>query len=33
MEQVKYLPPKFSYAFRDLAEEYGVFEQANDRDD
>ena len=29
MEKSKYLPPKFSYAFKDLAETYNVFEKEN----
>jgi hypothetical protein len=27
MEDMKYLPPKFSYSLKDLAEYYGVFEK------
>jgi hypothetical protein len=27
MEDYKYLPPKFSYALKDLASDYGVFER------
>lgn len=27
MEEFKYLPPKFSYAMKDLATDYGVFER------
>ena len=31
MEGVKYLPPKFSYALRDLAEFLGIFEITEDQ--
>jgi len=27
MEETKYLPPKFSYACKDMAHYYGVFEK------
>ena len=27
MEDQKYLPPKYSYALRDLATDYGIFEK------
>ena len=27
MEEFKYLPPKYSYAMKDLATDYGVFER------
>jgi hypothetical protein len=30
MEQVKYLPPKYSYALKDLAEFLGIFEITED---
>jgi hypothetical protein len=30
MEQTKYLPPKFSYALKDLAEFLGIFEITED---
>jgi len=30
MEKVKYLPPKFSYAMKDLAEFLGIFEITED---
>ncbi len=29
-EEFKYLPPKFSYALKDLASDLGVFERAGD---
>jgi len=29
MEEFKYLPPKYSYAMKDLATDYGVFERAD----
>ena len=29
MEDFKYLPPKFSYALKDLAIDYGVYERAD----
>lgn len=29
MEEFKYLPPKYSYAMKDLAQDYGVFERAD----
>jgi hypothetical protein len=29
MEEFKYLPPKFSYAMKDLAIDYGIFERAD----
>lgn len=29
MEEFKYLPPKYSYAMKDLACDYGVFERAD----
>jgi len=28
-EEYKYLPPKFSYALKDLATDFGVFERAD----
>lgn len=31
MEKVKYLPPKFSYAMKDLAEFLGIFEITEDQ--
>jgi len=31
MEQVKYLPPKYSYALKDLAEFLGIFEILEDQ--
>lgn len=31
MEQVKYLPPKYSYALKDLAEFLGIFEITEDQ--
>jgi hypothetical protein len=27
MEEFKYLPPKYSYAMKDLAVDYGIFER------
>ena len=30
MEQYKYLPPKYSYALKDLAEYLGIFEMPED---
>ncbi len=30
MEKVKYLPPKYSYAMKDLAEFLGIFEITED---
>jgi len=30
MEQVKYLPPKYSFAMKDLAEYLGIFEITED---
>jgi len=29
MEEFKYLPPKYSYAMKDLASDFGVFERAD----
>lgn len=29
MEEYKYLPPKFSFALKELATDYGVFERAD----
>lgn len=29
MEEFKYLPPKFSYAMKDLALDYGIFERTD----
>ena len=29
MEDYKYLPPKYSYALKDLATDYGVFERTD----
>lgn len=29
MEEFKYLPPKYSYAMKDLASDFGVFEKAD----
>jgi hypothetical protein len=31
MEQVKYLPPKYSFAMKDLAEYLGIFEITEDQ--
>ena len=31
MEQLKYLPPKFSYALKDIAEFMGIFEVTEDQ--
>lgn len=31
MEKVKYLPPKYSYALKDLAEYLGIFEISEDQ--
>jgi hypothetical protein len=31
MEKVKYLPPKYSYAMKDLAEFLGIFEITEDQ--
>ena len=31
MEKVKYLPPKYSYAMKDLAEYLGIFEVTEDQ--
>jgi hypothetical protein len=31
MEENKYLPPKYSYALRDLATDYGVFEKLDNQ--
>jgi hypothetical protein len=31
MEKVKYLPPKYSYAMKDLAEYLGIFEITEDQ--
>ena len=30
MEKIKYLPPKYSYAMKDLAEYLGIFEVTED---
>jgi hypothetical protein len=29
MEEYKYLPPKYSYALKDLASDFGVFERTD----
>ena len=29
MEEYKYLPPKYSFALKDLATDFGVFERAD----
>lgn len=31
MEQVKYLPPKYSHAMKDLADYLGIFEMTEDK--